>query len=273
MLIRIGLTIIFWVHIILVKQEESMKKTFVLVAFVSIIIWLSSCAPTAEVTSTGGPSIAEAQAERYDGPKARIAVGEFQDKTAKGGWTGGWLGMFGITWRQIGDGMHDMLTTALFNSNRYIVLEREQLDEVLKEQDLAAAGRIKKGTEAPTGEIYGAELLITAAVTEFEGGAKGVGGGTKVLGVTVGGGMKKAHIAMDIRIIDTKTSQIVAAMSVEGEATSFAVGGATTIGDTLPVALGGFSKTPTEKAIRICIQKAVDYIASQTPTEYYRHEK
>lgn len=250
-----------------------MKKTFVLVALASVIIWLCSCAPTATVTSTGGPSISEARAERYDGPKARIAVGEFQDKTAKGGWSGGWLGMFGLRFKQIGDGMRDMMTTALFNSNRYIVLEREQLGAVLKEQDLAASGRIKKGTEAPTGEIYGAELIITAAITEFEGGAKGIGGGTKILGVRVGGGVKKAHIALDIRIIDTKTSQIVAATSVEGKATSFALGGATRIGGSLPVALGGFSKTPTEKAIRVCIQKAVEYIVSQTPSEYYRYEK
>ena len=249
-----------------------MRKTFALMGLLAIIIWLASCAPTAQVTSYGGPSIEEAQAERYDGPKARLAVGEFQDKTAKGGWTGGWLGMYGMNFKQIGDGMQDMLTTALFNTNRFIVLEREQLGEVLKEQDLAASGRVKKGTEAPTGEIYGAELLITAAVTEFEGGAKGVGGGTKVLGVTVGGGVKKAHIAIDIRIIDTKTSQIVAATSVEGSATNIALGGLTNIGGSLPVAMGGFSKTPTEKAIRICIQKAVEYIVSQTPADYYQHK-
>lgn len=255
------------------NKEEFMKKVFVLTAFVAVLIWLSSCAPSAYVTSTGGPSIEEARAERYDGPKARIAVGEFQDKTAKGGGSTGWIGMFGVNFKQIGDGMRDMLTTALFNSNRYTVLEREQLGAVLKEQDLATEGRIKKGTEAPTGEIYGAELIITAAVTEFEGSAKGVGGGTKVLGVTVGGGVKKAHIAIDIRIIDTKTSQIVAATSVEGSATSFGVGGATRIGGTLPVGLGGFAKTPTEKAIRVCIQKAVEYIVSQTPSEFYRYEK
>ena len=249
-----------------------MRKTFAFMAILAVIIWLGSCAPTAQVTSYGGPSIEEAQAERYDGPKARIAVGEFQDKTAKGEWTGGWLGMFGMNFKQIGDGMQDMLTTALFNTSRFVVLEREQLGEVLKEQDLAATGRIKKGTEAPTGEIYGAELLITAAITEFEGGAKGVGGSTKVLGVRVGGGIKKAHIALDIRIIDTKTSQIVAATSVEGSATDFALGGETNIGGSLPVALDGFSKTPTEKAIRICIQKAVEYIVSQTPADYYRHK-
>lgn len=250
-----------------------MRKFLALISGTVLLLWVVSCAPTAKVTSYGGPTVSQAQAEQYNGPKARIAVGEFQDKTAKGGWSGGWLGMFGIEFRQIGDGMREMLTTSLFNSNRFIVLERAQLNEVLKEQDLGAAGRIKKGTEAPIGEIYGAELLITAAVTEFEGSAKGVGGGTRILGVTVGGGVKKAHMAIDIRIIDTKTSQIVAATSVEGDATSFAAGGATRLGGTLPVALGGFSKTPIEKAIRVCIEKAVDYISSQTPQEFYQYNK
>ncbi|MBM3285403.1 MAG: hypothetical protein FJY81_05980 [Candidatus Aminicenantes bacterium] len=250
-----------------------MRKALILFATGTLIGFAMSCAPTATVTSGGGPSIAEAQAERYDGPKARLAVGEFRDKTARGEGPTGWFSMFGVSFKEIGDGMRDMLTTALFNSNRFIVLEREQLDEVLKEQDLAAAGRVKKGTEAPTGEIYGADLVITAAVTEFEGGARGVGGGTRLLGVTVGGAMKKAHVAIDIRIIDATTSQIVAATTVEGSATSFGAGGATTIGGSLPIGLGGFSKTPTEKAIRVCIQKAVEYIASRTPATYYRHNK
>src|SRR5262249_57115694 len=122
--------------------------------------------PKATVTNREGKSIEEAQQEAYDGPKARVAVNRFTDKTGKGWWTGA-----------IGDGMADMMATALFHSNRYIVLERQTLDDVLKEQDLASGGRIKKGTGAPTGEIEGAELLITGAVTEFEGAQSGVGGG------------------------------------------------------------------------------------------------
>ncbi|HWC01557.1 MAG TPA: CsgG/HfaB family protein, partial [Methylomirabilota bacterium] len=130
--------------------------------------------PKATVTSpTDGKSIDEAQREAYDGPKARIAVSQFKDKTGKGWWTGA-----------IGDGMADMLATALFHSNRYIVLERQQVSDVLREQDLGAAGRIKKGTEAAIGEIEGAELLITGAVTEFEGAASGIGGGIGGIGGT-----------------------------------------------------------------------------------------
>ena len=216
--------------------------------------------------SPDGKSIDEAQQEAYDGPKARIAVSQFKDKTGKGWWTGA-----------IGDGMADMLSTALFHSNRYIVLERQQVSDVLREQDLGAAGRIKKGTEAPIGEIEGAELLITGAVTEFEGAASGGGGGIGGIGGTAGrilggiaGGIKKAHMAIDVRVIDTKTSRIVAATSVEGEATDFALGGALAGaggGGALGGALGGWSKTPTEKALRVCIQEAVKFVVSKTPAD------
>ena len=225
----------------------------------------------ATVTSpTDGKSIDEAQQEAYDGPKARVAVSQFKDKSGKGWWTGA-----------IGDGMADMLATALFHSNRYIVLERQQVSDVLREQDLGAAGRIKKGTEAAIGEIEGAELLITGAVTEFEGAASGGGGGIGGIGGTAGrilggiaGGMKKAHMAIDMRVIDTKTSRVVAATSVEGSATDFALGGALAGaggGGALGGALGGWSKTPTEKALRVCIQEAVKFIVSKTPPTYYRH--
>jgi curli biogenesis system outer membrane secretion channel CsgG len=248
-----------------------MKKYFALFLFVVVCLWICGCAPTATVTSYGGQTIEQAQAEDYNGPKARIAVAEFQDKTAKGsGGGGGWMSMFGMNFRQIGDGMGDMLTTALFNTSRFIVLEREKLDNVLAEQDLGASGRIKRGTEAKIGEVYGADLIITASVTEFDGSKQGVGGGTRVLGVNIAGGVKKAHIAIDLRVIDANTSQIVAATTVVGDAKSFAAGGATRIG-ALPVALGGFSKTPIEQAIRVCIQAAVDHIVSKTPQNYYRH--
>jgi len=249
-----------------------MKKTFSFLSLCLVLIWVISCAPTATVTSVGGPSIAEAQAERYDGPKARLAVGDFTDKTATGGGQTGWAAAYGVTFANIGDGMRDMLTTALFNSNRFIVLEREQLGTVMAEQDLALSNRIKKGTEAPIGEIYGADLIITAAITEFQGTAKGAGGSTRIAGIRIGGGVSKGHIGLDIRIIDAKTSQIVAATSVEGDARSFSVGGSTYLGGRVPLSLGGISNTPIEKAIRVCINKAVEYIATRTPAEYYRHK-
>ncbi len=235
----------------------------------ALLILLASAAcsvtqPTARVTSGGGPSVAQAQAVPYDGPKARIAVSSFVDKTAKG-------------FHQIGDGLSDMLTTELFNTNRFIVLERQMLGEVLAEQDLAAAGRVKQGTEAPVGEIEGAELLVTGAVTEFEPRAGGVGGGVIFgnLPIALGGGGNRAHLAIDLRVVDARTSRILSATTVEGTATdiaglaAFQVGGGAS---ELGIGLGGYKNTPMEKAVRIAIREAVNFVSSQTPAQYYRDQ-
>lgn len=213
------------------------------------------------------PDINQVQAAAYNGPKARVAVSRFTNKTQKHWWS-----------REIGDGMADQLTTALFNSNRFIVLERQTLGDVMMEQDLGASGRISKGTAAPIGQIEGAELLITGAVTEFDAnasGSRGSAGG--FLGNVVGaisGAVRKAHMAIDVRVIDAKTSRILAATSVEGSSTDVNLGGA--VGGYfgsggLSGALSSWENTPKEKALRACINKAVDFIASKTPSTYYRH--
>jgi curli biogenesis system outer membrane secretion channel CsgG len=242
-----------------------MKTTrfpLVLAATALVAVAASACAPvqpTATVTSGGGPSIAEAQAVPYNGPKARVTVSKFTDKSGKG-------------YYDIGEGMAEMLTTALVNSNRFIVLERGELGQVLQEQDLAASGRIKKGTEAATGEIEGAELLIVGAITEFEPNAGGAAGGLAVPGFGIGLGVKTAHVALDIRIIDARTSRILAAHTVDGQAQDVGgMGGVAFAHTPLAVGFSSFAKTPMEKAIRLCLQTAVNFIAQQTPAQYYHY--
>ena len=170
--------------------------------------------------------------------------------------------------------MAEMLTTSLFNTNRFIVLERQTLKDVMAEQDLGASGRIRKETAAPIGQIEGAELLVTGAVTEFEPGSSGIGGGigggsSSIIGGILGG-IKRSHIAIDIRVIDTRTSRILAATTVEGTATDIGgLGGLA--GGHLGGGLGGWHKQPIEKALRVAIGAAVDFIASQTPAQYYHY--
>jgi curli biogenesis system outer membrane secretion channel CsgG len=245
-----------------------MKNTLRLIIIAQVISGLIGCEtlsgimePKAKVTSGGGPSIQQAQQEAYNSSKARITVSRFTDKTAKGWWTG-----------QIGDGMAEMLATALFNTNRYIVLERQTLQDVLAEQDLGASGRVRRDTAAPLGQIEGAELLVIGAVTEFEPGSSGIGGGigggSSSIAGGILGGIKRSHIAIDLRVIDAKTSRLVAATTVEGTATDIA-GLAGLAGGHLAGGLGGWHKQPIEKALRIAIGTGVDFIVSQTPSQYY----
>lgn len=237
--------------------------TAILSAFVVVIVILAVSAGPAQAQ---GPSIQQAQSEAYNGPKARIAVSEFEDK----------MSSVGLYRAEYGRGMADMLATSLFQTNRFIVLEREKLQAVLAEQNLGASGRIKKETAAAIGELEGAELLVTAAITGFDPGqAGGTGALGGVFGNTVpflsqiGGGFTRARIAADLRLIDTKTGRIVAGTNAEGSAV--ALGGTTSVaGAPLGIGLGGFAKTPMESAIREMIQKAVNFVVAQTPVTYYR---
>jgi len=220
--------------------------------------------PTAQVDNTAGA----AALPPYAGPRARIAVADFDVKAAKA--TG-----------EIGSGLREMLVTALINSSRFSVLERQALSAVMQEQELIASGAAQQTGGPEHGKIKTADLIVTAAVTEFEpqasGGRAGIGGGggveSGILGGILGAALNKAHIALDIRIVDTSTSEVIAATRVQGQASDVAGGiGIGFLGGLgLGVGLSGYTNTPMEKAIRICIIEAVRYISATIPASYYKY--
>ena len=230
---------------------------------------LSACQSTStKVTSNqDSPNINEVAQQQYNGPKARIAVARFTDKSNDSHW-----------WRkEIGEGMADQLTTALVGTNRFIVLERQALDAVLSEQDLAASGRVSAASGAAYGEIEGAEIVVVAAVTEFDddssGASVGTGGFIGDVFSSVSAGFSGSHMAIDLRLIDTRTSRILAATSVEGGSKDFDfTSAATNFGGALVGGnLSGWSNTPKEKALREVIIKAVEFLQTKVPATYYRY--
>lgn len=204
------------------------------------LVAVTGCTSAKVVSSSSGPTISQAQQESYSGPKKRIVVKAFEFKAARGS-------------REVGRGMSDMLADSLFNSNRFIVLEREHIKEVIEEQDFGASGRVKKETAAPIGEIEGAQLIIRGSVTEFEPKCKG--------GALLIVAAQQACVTVNLRIVDAKTGRVVNATTVEGRSGSVGVGLVFATG-SLPVGLGGWSKTPMESAIRNCIETAVQHITN-----------
>jgi curli biogenesis system outer membrane secretion channel CsgG len=235
---------------------------------------------TTQTVSTSQQSIDQVQLEAYDGPKARVAVYRFTDQTAKGG--GGYGTRRGWYSAEIGNGMADMLNDALLQSNRFIVLDRQSLQDVLMEQDLGASGRIRKDTATAIGQIEGAELLIKGAITEFEPGAAGAQGGTAMggwglPGALIGGalgGVQQSHVAMIIQVVDARTSRLLFSSTVEGKANDFNLGGFLGgFGGHFAggAGLGVWQKTPVEKAIRIAIVNAVQELSKKTPQTYFHY--
>lgn len=231
-----------------------MKNAGMGAAILLLAAWLGGCT-SAAITSGSGPDMGSARAAAYNGPKARIVVSNFEDK------------MSGSSHyrAEYGRGMTDMMKTALFQSNRYILLEREQLRAV-------EAERARRKTAV---KLEDADIVITAAITGFDpgqsGGAGGLGGNLGGLIGGVAGSFKTARIAMDLRVIDVDTGRVIAATSVEGKSTGVG-GNLAGVGGPLGGALGGFAKGPMETAIRDMIKTSVDFIVSRTPPTYYRHQ-
>jgi len=139
--------------------------------------------------------------------KKRIAVFSFENKS-KSGWS--WY-----TGGSPGDGMADMLTTELVKSGKYTVIEREEIAKIMQEQNLGMSGRVTEQSAAKVGKLLGVELAVLGAVTEF-GASKG-GTGGRIKGVRLGVSKQKASVAIDVRIVNTTTGEILAAENVRKE--------------------------------------------------------
>ena len=260
---------------------------------VLLAVLLAACGTTSKVTKGGGATIGEAQAEAYNGPKARIAVGRIIDKTGGADKKTSISYQLGVLRRQsssydsvdtgnITGGMRDLLTTALFQSNRFIVLERDALSDALTEQEFSASGQVGEASRIPAGQVEGAELLVVGALTAFDSGA--AGGVAFPVPIPLNRGrdaaildleFRKAYVAMDLRVIDVRTGRIVSTVSVEGTARKFGAGVSGIVGTRyggavrLPVLLRGFANTPVEKAISDMVDAAVTHVVEKTPPVYF----
>lgn len=232
---------------------------------------LAACQTTTKSTTDtqNSPNVNQVQAIDAHGLRARIAVAQFKDKSNNRRW---WN-------KEIGDGMADQLTTALVGTNRFIVLERANLDSVLAEQDLVTSGRVSADTGAAYGEIEGAEIAVIASVTEFDDGSKGASvGGSSLLGDvfnSVSAGFSGTHMAIDLRLVDTRTSRILFATSVEGGSNDYDFTAAATNfgGSLLGGDLSAWSNTPKEKALREIIDKTVKIMLTKIPESYYHYNQ
>jgi len=154
-------------------------------------------------------------------------------------------------------GMTEMLTTALMKTNRFIVLERAAMDKVVGEQDFGASGRVNAETAPKVGRIIGAQAMITGDITEFSYSHSSLGGNMQVLhGFGAKSEKVTALVALDIRVIDAATSEVLASERAQGKAQMSNLSAAVTAGGSdFSVAAG--ENTPLGQATRQALQGAV----------------
>ncbi len=112
---------------------------------------------------------------------------------------------------KIGKSVANLLVTELVKDGTYKIIERSQLEQILSEQHLGKDGTITAYEAAKLGKLLGVSAVVVGSVTEFNTKTekKGIMGiGTKV---------KTAKVAVNARIVDTSTAEIIFAAEGRGE--------------------------------------------------------
>lgn len=232
-----------------------MRRKVWLVVTGGAVLLMTGCA---EMPLPAGPEGGAAPAVQFtyppfDGIKKRLAVIRFENKVRTPIPDQSW---------NIGEGLTEMLTTELIKTGRFVVVERAALSEIVKEQELGQTGLVRKETAARVGEVLGAQLLITGAVTEFEATSSGGGGGLGYGAWSLALNMQSAHVGVDIRMVDASTAQVLKSYNADARAQSTGLG---FTGNIQGVAFGseGFNKTPLGQAAREAMHKAVMFIVNE----------
>ncbi len=158
-------------------------------------------------------------------------------------------------------GLTEMLTTALTQQTQFVVLERSKVDQVLNEQNFGASGRVDPASAAQAGKVLGAQVLIFGDITEYSEHQSSVGGGLNVLkAVTgqVGASISRvtAQVALDLRLVNANTGQVVSSVRGEGKASATGIAANFQTMDK-NIGAGGSAQTPLGQASRSAIANAV----------------
>ena len=206
-----------------------MKKLLIGIAIISIAM---SCTTQKSIVKVE-PQIQEIQKEEQF-LKRKVAIARFSNETeyAKGVF-------YDKANDPVGRQAVDILSTKLASTNKFILLERQDMDKILEEMKIAGNEGFQK---------VGADYIIVGSITEF--GRKNVGdvnafSRTKTQTVQAG---------VSIRLIDVSTGQIIYSEEAKGEA------------ETMNKTVMGFGErtdydaTLSDKAISAAISKLVENI-------------
>jgi curli biogenesis system outer membrane secretion channel CsgG len=133
----------------------------------------------------------------------------------------------------IGAGIRAMMVKRITTDGKFTVVERAKVDNVLREQDFGASGRVKGGTQAKIGQIRGAQLAVMGDIVVFGRDDRKVGGNAGGFGGGVFGRIgaarrtDKAVVVLNYRVVNYETSEVLHAGEARGESkrTSTSIGG------------------------------------------------
>ena len=155
-----------------------------------------SCAT--ETSTTVAPKQVTSAATPYSGPKNPISVGKFDNRSTF------LRGLFSDGVDRLGSQAKTILVTHLQQSNRFVVLDRENMTEIQQEAKLRNKDQALKG----------AQFVLTGDVTEF--GRKETGD-QQLFGILGRGKTQVAYSKVSINVVNVLTSEVIFSVQGAGE--------------------------------------------------------
>lgn len=130
--------------------------TFKIIINCATLALLSSCSMMTQMSTMRGYGAASGPVfDSYHGLKRKIAVLEFEDNTNLGA-------------GKAGSAATDMVIGVLTRSGRFLVIERSELEGILKEQELGQSGAITHESAITAGRLAGVQALVLGRLESLE---------------------------------------------------------------------------------------------------------
>ncbi len=209
-----------------------MKRLSQLLVTLSVVAALSSCA------TTESNRVIEAQTVRtyntsYSGPRYALVIGNFQNRSSYQ------RGLFSDGTDRLGSQAKTILKTHLQQTNRFDVVDRDNMAQIAEEAKIA-------GTEQA---LAGAQVAVGGDVTEF--GRKTVGD-QQLFGILGAGKKQVAYAKVALNLVDVRTSRVVYSSQGAGE---FELSSREVVGFG---STAGYDATLNGKVLNLAITEAVN---------------
>ena len=169
----------------------------------------------------------------YTGPKSALVVGRFDNRSSY------MRGLFSDGVDRLGGQGKTILITDLQQSGRFVVVDRDNMEEITREASFN--GQPQK--------IKGADFAITGDVTEF--GRKEVGD-VELFGILGSGKHQVAYSKVELNVVDVHTSQVVYSVQGAGE---YSLGTRAVIGFG---SVSSYDSTLNGKVLDLAIREAIN---------------
>lgn len=217
------------------------------VALAAAVVVLSGCATESSRSLPVTSPVASIQTPPVGNP-VRISIGKFDNRSSY------MRGIFSDGIDRLGGQAKTILVTSLQQSGRFNVLDRDNLSEIKQE-----AGFMNKAQA-----IKGANYVITGDVVEF--GRKEIGD-QELFGILGHGKSQIAYAKVNLNVVDTTTSEVVASSQGAGE---YSLSNREVIGFG---GTAGYDSTLNGKVLELSIQDAVGHLSQQVDAGALRTQR